>query len=126
MTRPAQNPRDVPVLEALWRGLEMNDIAVLQSALNYFDGGYNDLMARLQELGATSQVYAVVNGTIAEIMGKPRPEVDLWNIHELTAWGDGYQETIEAMDLYTAINDRLAKAAVQRGFGDDISNSSPI
>jgi hypothetical protein len=118
MARPSQNPREVPPLEALWRGLTAEDIAVLQSALDYFDGSYNSLMTRLQTLGATKRIYAAVNGTAKAIMGKSRSDVDLWNVEEMDAWGDGYQGTIEAMELYTAINEQLAVLATQRGFSD--------
>lgn len=118
MNRPSQNPRAIPPLEALWRGLTQADMAVLQSALDYFDGSYNGLMARLQELGATKRVYAAVNGTAKAIMGKSRSEVDTWNAEEMEAWGDGYQGTIEAMELYSAINEQLAVLATQRGFSD--------
>ena len=37
----------------------------------------------------------------------------------MEAWGDGYQgtlEAIEAMQLYTAINEQLAREATRRGF----------
>ena len=118
MSRPSQNSREVPPLEALWRGLSDQGIADLQDALDYFDGTYNGLMARLKALGATTTIYAAVNGTIAQLMGKSRSDVDLWSIDELSDWGDGYRDTIMAMDLYTEISEELAKLAVWRGFGD--------
>ena len=118
MSRPSQNPRQVPPLEALWRGLTAEDIAILQAALDYFDGSYNSLTERLQKLGATQQVYAAVNGTAKAIMGKSRSDVDTWNSEEMETWGDGYQGTIEVMELYTAINEQLAALATRRGFSD--------
>ena len=51
-------------------------------------------------------------------MGKSRSDVDTWNIEEMETWGDGYQGTIEGMELYTAINEQLAVLATQRGFSD--------
>lgn len=116
--RPSQNPRQVPPLEALWRGLTTEDVALLQDALDYFDGSYNSLMERLQQLGATQRVYSAVNGTAKAIMGKSRSDVDLWNADEMEIWGDGYQGTIEEMELYTAINEQLAVLATRRGFSD--------
>lgn len=119
MSRPSQNQRWVPQLEALWRGLTEDDIAILQDALDYFDGSYNGLMARLEELHASRAVYAAVNGTAKAMMGKSRSDVDLWDADEMEAWGDGYQgtlEAIEAMQLYTAINEQLAREATRRGF----------
>ena len=118
MSRPSQNPRQVPPLEALWRGLTAEDVAILQAALDYFDGSYNSLTERLQQLGATQRVYAAVNGTAKSILGKSRTDVDTWNVEEMETWGDGYQGTIEAMELYTAINEQLAVLATRRGFSD--------
>lgn len=118
MSRPSQNPREVPPLEALWRGLTTEDVAVLQAALDYFDGSYNSLTERLQALGATQRVYAAVNGTAKAILGKSRTDVDTWNVEEMETWGDGYQGTIEATELYTAINEQLAVLATHRGFSD--------
>lgn len=114
-----QNPRQLPPLEALWRGLSPDDLEIVQSALDYFDGTYNNLMDRLRELGATRDVYAAVNRTVMEIMGKPRSEVDIWNAQETTDWGDGYWRTTQVMDLYTGIDEQLAALATRRGFSDD-------
>ena len=111
-----QNPRQVPPLEALWRGLTADDVAILQEALEYFDGSYNGLMARLQELGASQGVYAAVNGAVAQAMGKPRSEVDLWSVVEMEAWGDGYQRTLKELDLVVVIDAELAADAAWRGF----------
>lgn len=118
MTDSPQSPRQVAPLEALWRGLTNEDIIILQAALDYFDGSYNSLMTRLKELGATQRIYTAVNRTAKAIMGKSRSDVDLWNPEEMEAWGDGYQGTIEAMELFTAINEQLAVLATQRGFSD--------
>ena len=118
MSRPSQNKRWIPQLEALWRGLSDEDIAILQDALDYFDGSYNSLMARLETLGASKAIYAAVNGTAKAIMGKSRSDVDLWNTDEMETWGDGYQGTLDEMALYTAINEQLAVLATRRGFGD--------
>ena len=83
MSRPSQNPRQVPPIEALWHGLTVEDIVVLQAALDYFDGSYNSLTERLQELGATQRVYAAVNGTAKAVLGKSRSDVDTWNAEEM-------------------------------------------
>ena len=120
MSRSSQNQCWVPQLEALWRGLTEDDIAILQDALD-FDGSYNGLMARLEELHASRSVYAAVNGTAKVMMGKSRSDVDLWDADEMEAWGDGYQgalDAMEAMQLYTAINEQLAREATRRGFGN--------
>ncbi|MEO0376999.1 MAG: hypothetical protein AAF329_20770 [Cyanobacteria bacterium P01_A01_bin.17] len=121
MKRLSQKQRWIPQLEALWRGLTLEDIAILQEAMDYFDGGYNSLMNRLEKLGATQQIYAVVNGTAKTIMGKSRTDVDLWNADEMEVWGDGYQGTLEELDayqLYQVLTIELAQQATQRGFTD--------
>lgn len=115
----SRKQRTVPQLEALWRGLSVEDITVLQAALDAFDGGYDDLIGKLAELGATKTVYEAVNGTAKAIMGKARPDVDTWNADEMQQWGDGYQGTIselEGMQITQGISVMLARIATQRGF----------
>ena len=89
MSRPSQNQRWVPQLEALWRGLTEDDIAILQDALDYFDGSYNGLMPRLEELHASRAVYAAVNGTAKAMMGKL---VLMWICGMLTKWKLGVMD----------------------------------
>lgn len=121
MPRPAQKRRFVPAVEALWRGLTTDEIAVLQEALNYFDDSYDELMAMLQQLGATKPIYEAVNGVAVTVMGKHRYEVDKWSRAEMEDWGDGYQGTmdeLEKLEFRSAITEIVARTAAERGFAN--------
>lgn len=91
-----KQPRSVPDEIAAY--LEPAELAILQEALEHFDGSYRSLMDHLKSLNAPQVVYMMVNGAAKFEMGKPRRDVDLGNAEEMNVWGDGYALTEENME----------------------------
>lgn len=92
----AKQPRSVPTYIATQ--LSPAELAILQEALDHFDGNYRSLMDHLKSLNAPQVVYMMVNGAAKFEMGKPRKDVDLGNAEEMNVWGDGYTLTEESME----------------------------
>ncbi|MFG6094721.1 hypothetical protein SPB21_05700 [Leptothoe sp. ISB3NOV94-8A] len=92
----AKQSRSVPTEIA--SQLASAELAILQEALDHFDGSYRSLMDHLKSLNAPQVVYMMVNGAAKFEMGKPRKDVDLGNAEEMNVWGDGYTLTEESMD----------------------------
>ncbi|MEA5465294.1 hypothetical protein [Leptothoe sp. PORK10 BA2] len=73
-------------------------LAILQEALEHFDGNYRSLMDHLKALNAPQVVYMMVNGSIKSRMNKGRQDVSLSNNEEMQVWGDGYDYTQARME----------------------------
>lgn len=98
MSARFQKIRQLPAIEAALMGFTEEEIQKLDDALYEFDKGYNDMIKKLGQLGATQQVYRIVNGSIKRAMGKGRGDVDIWDLAELIVWAWGYQGTTESLE----------------------------
>ena len=87
----------LPGLQQAAQSLSAEDAAILQEAIGYFDGSYRSLMDHLKTLGASERIYSAVNGAAKDAMGKSRTDADRSDVREMLTWGDGYNNTQDAM-----------------------------
>lgn len=87
----------IPGLQEVVQSLSPQDAAILQEAIGYFDGSYRSLMDHLRDLGASERIYSAVNGAAKDAMGKSRSQSNCNDVREMLTWGDGYNNTQDAM-----------------------------